>query len=103
MKLHDSERDLGFVMMTDTPLRQRASDSWQQAWRAGNIPESLFQFYVKADYFSPDKAPPFLADPDRILFSYLATVAECIRENLCESQELVDEVKNIEKNIYNHT
>jgi hypothetical protein len=103
MKLRNCERDLDVVMMADNPLRERAPEPWQQAWRSGSIPDSLFRFYANASYFSPDKAPPFLADPGRVLFSYLATVVECIRENLGEALDLCKEVKALEDSIYSPT
>ena len=71
-----------------------AEQHWIRANESGAIPEALFRFYCRADYFSLEKAPPFLSDAEPILFPYLANLARGIKDCLVEAAALIDELRD---------
>jgi hypothetical protein len=67
---------------------------WIDARDRGTIPNNLYHFYCLTDYFSFDRAPRFLNDPDRLLFSFLGALAWGILESLGEAHALVDSIRS---------
>ena len=76
------------------PILDAPEREWTQAREKSVIPEYLYKFYCLADYFSIDKAPRFLNDPDRMLFSFLKGLANGIRESLEEAHELAAAIRS---------
>ena len=100
MRLQDCDLSIDAVMFRDAVIRDSAEPVWRAAWNDSRIPDSLFRLYTEADYLSLDKAPRYLEDPDRILFSYYAMLLNGLRESIAETNELLDEVKSWEEQVY---
>lgn len=67
---------------------------WAEARDRSLIPEQLYRFYCLANYFGYDRAPRFLADPERMLFSFLAGLVLGIRESCEEAHSLVTSIRS---------
>jgi len=76
------------ALSPDAPERE-----WTEARDRSLIPEHLYRFYCLADYFGFDRAPPFLDDPDRMLFSFLGALVHGIRESFEEAHSLVNGIR----------
>ena len=98
MKLKDClEADVA----VSAPLsRKGPSESWESAYKKGFIPESLYKFYVTADYFSLDKCPKFLNDNQNILFPHLEAAIEIVKSSFEDYYELIDLMKKYDKDSY---
>ena len=70
------EPDVGFMK---PPKRDSPDEEWISAYRSKLIPESVYKFYIIADYFSFDKCPKFLQDKQKILFPHLEAAIDLIR------------------------
>jgi len=81
------------IAVARPPILTAPEAEWTAARDAALIPEHLYRFYCVADYFSLNKAPRFLNDPERILFSFLAGLTRGLRDNLEEAHELVDMIR----------
>ena len=81
-------------------LRKRPSESRESAYKKGFIPESLYKFYVTADYFSLDKCPKFLNDDQNILFPHLEAAIEIVKSSFEDYSELIDLMKKYDKDSY---
>ncbi|MEW6360328.1 MAG: hypothetical protein AB1696_28600 [Planctomycetota bacterium] len=77
-----------------SPVRTEPEWEWVAARDAMVIPEQLYRFYCRANYFSFDRAPQFLNDPERFLFSFLAGVIVGMRESFEEAHELLAQIGN---------
>jgi len=98
MKLKDClEAD---VAVSAPLLRKGPSESWESAYKKGFIPESLYKFYVTADYFSLDKCPKFLNDNQNILFPHLEAAIEIVKSSFEDYYELIDLIKKYDKDSY---
>jgi hypothetical protein len=94
LRIEDCVLDITEVV--SRPLVHRApEDDWVAARDHGYIPEYLYRFYCTADYFSIDRAPPFLDDPERLLFSFLGGLTLGIRDSLKEARELADLIREL--------
>lgn len=91
MKLQDCALSIDVVKTANPEIDQPEND-WANAYSHKLIPESLYKFYVEADYFSFSKAPPFLKDDKNVLFSYLGSMTNGIRQNLVDTSEYVEEI-----------
>lgn len=99
MKLKDC---LTADVVVSAPLaRLSPEDSWVTTRDKKIIPESLYKFYVGADYFSFDKCPEFLADDQRIIFSHLGASIDLIKSSFEDYHELIDLMKKYDADTYN--
>jgi len=98
MKLKDC---LEAVAAVSAPLlRKGPSESWELAYKKEFIPESLYKFYITADYFSLDKCPKFLNDNQNILFPHLEAAIEIVKSSFEDYYELIDLMKKYDKDSY---
>ena len=75
-RLSDCElKNLG-VAYSYPPVHVRPEPAWDESRTQGTVPDALYYFYTGAGYFSLGSAPPFLNDPDRVLFSYLKSLVK---------------------------
>lgn len=86
MKLDELNLDIAGVVSAPIKITSAQPD-WVQARRSRAIPESLFKLYEAAGYLSFDAAPKFLADSDKILFSYFSMVLRGVRQQLTDIAE----------------
>jgi hypothetical protein len=99
LKITDCVLDIDLVV--SYPLHiDRPEPTWESARSDKKIPESLFLFYCRAKYFSLDEAPRFLKDPDGILFPYLKSLINGIRESLEQSEVLASRIQELHKDEY---
>lgn len=99
MKLKDCVLDIAAVISTPL-LRKTPDDSWLSVYKSKSIPESLYKFYVAADYFSFDKCPKFLKDDQKILFPHLETSIELIKSSFEEYHGLIELMKKYDSDSY---
>jgi hypothetical protein len=92
MKLDDCVLD-ATVAVGRSPSPTAPESEWTEARDKSLIPEHLYRFYCRADYFGYDRAPRFLDDSDRMLFSFLAGLARGIRESFEEAHSLVASIR----------
>jgi len=78
------------------PSPSAPEQEWTDARDRSLIPEHLYRFYCAADYFGFDRAPRFLDDPERMLFSFLASLVRGIRESFEEAHALVASIREDE-------
>lgn len=95
MKLDDCVLDVKQAVGRP-PSPAAPEQDWTEARDNSLIPEHLYRFYCVANYFGYDQAPPFLDDPDRLLFSFLGSLVRGIREAFEESHSLVDAIREDE-------
>ncbi len=89
-------------IVVSVPLARSSPDeSWVTAHAKKIIPDSLYKFYVGADYFSFDKCPTFLADDQRIIFSHLGASVDLIKSSFEDYHELLDLMKKYDADTYN--
>lgn len=81
-------------------LRKGPSESWELAYKKEFFPESLYKFYITADYFSLDKCPKFLNDNQNILFPHLEAAIEIVKSSFEDYYELIDLMKKYDKDSY---
>jgi len=81
-------------------LRKGPSESWEFAYKKEFFPESLYKFYITADYFSLDKCPKFLNDNQNILFPHLEAAIEIVKSSFEDYYELIDIMKKYDKDSY---
>jgi hypothetical protein len=93
MKLTDCILDIDMGVIRQ-PVRSSPHSDWQLAHEEGIIPRNVYKFYCCADYFSLDKAPKFLNDNDRLLFSFLHNILRGIRDSFIEANDLVNIIKD---------
>ncbi len=99
MKITDCVLDVDLVV--SYPLHiYRPEPLWESAHDEKKIPESLFRFYCRAKYFSLDEAPPFLKDPNRILFPYLKSLINGMRECLEQGDALTTRIQELHEDEY---
>ena len=91
MKLDDCVLEVREVVMKP-PILNVPDRKWEDANDRQVIPEAIYRFYCLADFFSIDKAPKFLNDPDRFLFSFLNALLLGIRDAFDESDRLVEQL-----------
>ncbi len=96
MRLQDCELDIDQAWIRP-PSRTAPESEWTQARDQNVIPEYLYRFYCSADYFSIDKAPRFLNDPNRRLFSLLGAVVRGMWVSFEESHELLNEIRELDE------
>ena len=99
MKLHELEYDASAII-TSPVIRSAPPAFWTDARKRGIIPESLYLFYHSAAYCSIDKAPPIFNDGGRLLITYLGIILDAIVNSFSESQELLDSIIAIDKELY---
>lgn len=88
-------------VVVSAPLaRSSPEDSWVADRDKKIIPESLYKFYVGADFFSFDKCPKFLADDQRIIFSHLGASVDLIKSSFEDYHDLFDLMKKYDADIY---
>ncbi len=75
-------------------------EEWISAYRSKLIPESVYKFYIIADYFSFNKCPKFLQDKQKILFPHLEAAIDLIKLSFEEYPELIDLMKRYDKDFY---
>lgn len=93
MKLSDCNLNIDRVVMRP-PIINSPDPEWIEANENKIIPENIYRFYCQADYFSLDKAPKFLNDENRMLFSLLSYLLLGIRYSFEEALELVGTIKD---------
>ena len=93
MKLEDCVLEITHGMAR-SPILDVPEREWTEGRNKSVLPEYLYRFYCLAGYFSIDKAPRFLNDPDRLLFSFLGGLAHGIRESLDEAHELAATIRS---------
>ena len=87
--------------MISAPLfRKRADNSWILACKNQLIPESLYKFYVAADYFSFDKCPKFLEGNQKILFPHLEASVNQIKTSFENYHDLIKLMKKYHSDSY---
>jgi len=89
MKLDDFDLKITHVVAR-SPSPDAPEREWTEARDRSLIPKHLYRFYCLADYFGFDRAPRFLDDTDRLLFSFLRALVFGIRESFEESHSLVN-------------
>lgn len=89
------------VVVSAPMARSSPDESWVTAHAKKIIPDSLYKFYVMADYFSFDKCPVFLTDDQRIIFSHLSASTDLIKSSFEDYQELLDLMKKYDADTYN--
>ncbi len=92
MKLEDCVLETNAVVVRP-PSPGAPEREWTEARDRSQIPEHLYRFYCLAEYFGFDRAPKFLDDPERILFSFLAGLVRGIRESFEEAHSLVASIR----------
>jgi len=85
------------VILAAPVLRNKPPFYWKNARDKEFIPVSLYLLYHNADYCSPEKAPKYLSDPERKLFSYFGIVLNALLSCFVESKELLDEIEHYEE------
>ena len=75
------------------PTPDRPEREWTEARDQSLIPEHLYRFYCLAEYFGFGRAPRFLDDADRMLFSFLGGLVLGIRESFEEGHSLVGSIR----------
>lgn len=93
MKIDDCILEAEYVA-SRSPTRHTPEQEWVDANKKSTVPEFVYRFYCLADYFSFDKAPRFLNDPRRILFSFLAALIRGTLESFDEAHSLVETIQN---------
>jgi hypothetical protein len=92
MRAEDCNLNPNAVLMR--PLRPNAPErEWVESREHSRIPESLFRFYCLAEYFGLDRSPRYLADNERILFSFLKGMVDGIRDSLDEAEALLTDIR----------
>ena len=84
MRLQDCNLDVDPVFVPPVEHTE-PQPPWIELRDAGIIPESLYQFYCTADYFSFSRAPAFLADDNHLLFGILKHLVEATRDHIRSS------------------
>jgi len=92
MKLDDCVLRIETVV-SRPPSPDAPEQEWTEARDHFLIPKYLYRFYCLADYFGFDRAPRFLDDPDRMLFSFLRALVFGIRECFEEAHSLVNGIR----------
>lgn len=99
MKLE--ELNLNLAGVVGAPVKITAPQpEWLHAKNSGVIPESLFKLYEAAGFLSFGAAPKFLAEADNVLFSYFAMLLRGLRQQLAESAEILEELKQAHNLLY---
>jgi len=83
-------------VVTQPIIFTEPSADWKKIHDDKIIPESLFQFYCSANYFSSNKRPKFLQDSKFILFPYLKSLSFGIRNGLAEARDLQKKMCELE-------
>ncbi len=91
MKLDDCVLEASKIAMR-SPIHNKPEPEWLDAKKKQVIPEHVYRFYCFANYFSIDKAPKFLNDPKRILFSFLHSMLRALRDAFVEAHRLKDQL-----------
>jgi hypothetical protein len=99
MRLQDCDFNID-VVMGGRLIHDRPEGDWVQDHESGAIPTGLFCFYHAADYFSFDKTPPFLADTENLLYSYLGNLVLASRGSLRTASRLRDEIADLNAKMY---
>ena len=99
MKLEDCITDISQSVMAPL-LRRDREEGWDKAFEKEHIPESLYRFYIAAEYFSLDRCPQFLADDRKMLFAHLERSANLIRLSFEEYYELIALMNDNYSNFY---
>src|SRR6185437_997208 len=81
MLLQDCVLDIDLVMAAPFQ-RTQPEEEWVLARDSGAIPPALYSMYCRAGYLSFGSDPPFLCDPDHLLFSYFGLVLRSAMESL---------------------
>lgn len=84
-------------------IRHEPEKDWLEAFNNKLIPDQMYRYYCIASFFSINKAPKFLDDPDRILFSYLSALIRGLKERFIESSDLIEKIKVDDTRIYSPT
>ncbi len=86
MRLEDCITDIAALGVP--PLeKSMPEDCWIEARDSGAIPSPVYDLYVKANYLSLDASPTFLADSDRVLFTYFRMLLSSLRSAMIESAD----------------
>ena len=102
MKLSDCMLDVDWAVAAPLVI-DRPEPDWVRVRDSGRLPENIFSFYCRSNYFSFEKAPRFLSDKDRLLFSFLAALTLGIRDALDEAHDLIIEVRKCHDAAYSPT
>lgn len=100
MKIQDCNLDPTHIVASPF-IRSKPAEYWTRARKEKIIPESLFMLYHNADYFSLDRAPKYLADPERKLFSYMGILLNAMCSCFAETKEMLPEIRSLEEKEYN--
>jgi len=99
MKLQECDLDISGVVSRPL-IRSKPEEEWLQAKDHEIIPDSLFEFYCRADYFSFGKAPRFLSDPEKLLFPFVSNVARGILDSCIEAEDLLTAIRDAHQRMY---
>ena len=99
MKLEELDLEVAGVVGAPVTFTAPQPD-WIDARNSGAIPLSLFKLYETAGYLSLGAAPKFLADPDKVLFSYFGMLVRGVRQQLSDGVELLGELKQSHDLLY---
>jgi hypothetical protein len=94
MKLSEADIEIG-GMVSAPLLLSRPHQDWEEAKERDWIPEGLFSFYCSAGFFSVERAPSLLNDPERILFPYLKHVVSGIRDSLMNARLQIERIEQL--------
>lgn len=100
MKLKDCFLNSDLIFSEKRILNSPEED-WIKARDSQLIPENLFNFYCVSDYFSVEKAPKFLKDENRYLFSFLRAIIFGCKESFETISESIQEIVELQKVAYN--
>jgi len=84
-------------------IHKEPDQQWVDAKNRQVLPEQVYKFYCVANYFSLDKAPKYLDDPDRFLFSFLSSLLRGTRDSFDESHTLLQQLINDSELVYTPT
>jgi hypothetical protein len=81
-------------------IRSGPELEWVSARDQGQIPSSLFDLYVRAQFLSYGSAPSFLRDDEGILFSYFALIVRSIMASLLDAYHYTQDLEKSKKQEY---
>ncbi len=99
MKLQECDLNI-YGVVTRPLIRSEPEREWVLAKESGIIPNSLFDFYCKANYFSFGKAPRFLSDSTRVIFPFVSNLTRGVFDCCLEADELLTQIKTSHEKIY---
>ncbi len=99
MRMTDCDLDVDAVQVYP-PVVLQPEPTWTGPRDSGAIPMGLYDLYRAANCFSLGSEPPFLCDPDHLLFAYFKNVAADMKESFEYLPELLGVMREAESKEY---